>query len=98
MPDIIQSQYSVDALECIDEIHDTQNKKLNIGMPILQDNLDFYAKLNTEPCQMDTLLSLAVMDARNAQEKKDNMLTEEDFFTNADAMKSLEHIKKRFNI
>ena len=67
-------------------------------MPMLQDNLDTYAKLNTEPCQMGTLLSLAVMDARNAKEKKDNMLTEEDFFTNADALKSLEHIKKRFNI
>ena len=65
---------------------------------MLQDNLDTFSKLKTEPCQMDTLLCLAVIDARNAQEKRDNMLTEEDFFTNVDALKSLEHIKKRFNI
>ena len=67
-------------------------------MPMLKDELEYWAKSNYMPCQMDSVISLAIMDARHKQEKKKNELTEEDFFTNVDAMKDLEKIKSRFNI
>ena len=47
---------------------------------------------------MDTILNLAIIDARNEKERKENQLTEADFFTNIDAMKNLEKIKRRYNI
>ena len=50
-------------------------------MPMLKDGLDHWAKSNYLPCQMNSVLSLAITDAEYADEKKKNMLTEEDFYT-----------------
>ena len=98
IPDIIQAKHSIDALECIDEIHESQNEKLQLGMPLLKDNLEYWAKYNYLPKKMNSIISLAIMDARNEQERKDNQLTEEDFFTNDDQIENLKKIKRRYNI
>ena len=47
---------------------------------------------------MSTVINLASMDARRHKERLENQLTENDFFTSADALKDLEKIKRRFNI
>jgi len=44
------------------------------------------------------MVNLAIMDVRRAQEKKDNELTEDDFFTKEEAMNELDRLKLRFNI
>ena len=67
MPSIIKHNSSVLALDNIDQIHDSQNKKLQQGMPLLREELDWWAKANYLPCQMDTVLSLAIIDARNQE-------------------------------
>ena len=41
-------------------------------MPLLKDNLDYWAKFNYLPKKMNSIISLAIMDARNNQEKRDN--------------------------
>ena len=51
------------------------------GMPMLKEELVRWAKNNHLPCQMDRVLNLAVIDARKKQEKQENALTEEDFYT-----------------
>ena len=98
VPQIVQTQNSTEALDFIDEIHDKQQKKLELGLPKLYDSLDKWSKSNKDPCYMDTIMSLAIIDARNEKQRKDNQLTEDDFFTNIDALKSLEKIKRRYNI
>ena len=67
-------------------------------MPLLKDNLEYWAKYNYLPKKMNSIISLAIMDARNEQERKDNQLTEEDFFTNDDQIENLKKIKRRYNI
>ena len=47
---------------------------------------------------MTTVVNLASMDARRHKERIENQLSEQDFFTSADALKDLEKIKRRFNI
>ena len=41
-------------------------------MPMLREELVRWAKSNYMPCQMDRVLNLAVIDARNKQEKEEN--------------------------
>ena len=67
-------------------------------MPLLKDHLEYWAKFNYLPKKMNSIISLAIMDAKNNQEKKDNQLTEEDFFTLDDQIENLNKIKRRFNI
>ena len=81
VPEILQSEHSVAALEAIDEIHNQQNIKLQSGMPMLKDSLAYWAKSNYLPCQMETVMSLAALDARRKDERLENQLTEEDFYT-----------------
>lgn len=67
-------------------------------MPHLHDMLKYWAQSNYEPSQPETMINLAIMDVRRAQEKKDNELTEDDFFTKEEAMNELDRLKLRFNI
>ena len=97
-PDVIVAPRSIEALECIDEIHDSQQKKMNEGMPGLKTDLEYWTRANYLPVQMSTVINLASMDARRHKERLENQLTENDFFTSADALKDLEKIKRRFNI
>ena len=72
MPDIIQCENSLTAQECIDEIHETRNQRLAQGMPMLKDDLEYWAKTNYLPSQMDTVVCLAILDATRAEEKRQN--------------------------
>ena len=47
---------------------------------------------------MDTVVSLAILDAKRAEEKRQNQFNEKDFFTGVDALRDLDRIKKRYNI
>lgn len=98
IPAIIQSTQSIKSLECIDEIHDSQNQKLQMGMPMLKEELEYWAKTNYMPCQMDSVINLAVMDARTKQEREENQLTEDDFFTPKESKNERERIMHRFKI
>ena len=72
VPDIISCENSLAAQECIDEIHEKRNQRLTQGMPMLKDELDYWAKSNYLPSQMDTVLCLAILDAKRADEKRQN--------------------------
>ena len=47
---------------------------------------------------MDTVVCLAILDAKRADEKRQNQFCEKDFFTGVDALRDLDRIKKRYNI
>ena len=65
---------------------------------MLKDDLDYWVKTNYLPSHMDTVVSLAILDAKRAEEKRQNQFDEKDFFTGMDALRDLDRIKKRYNI
>ena len=65
---------------------------------MLKDDLDYWVKTNYLPSHMDTVVSLAILDAKRAEEKRQNQFNEKDFFTGVDALRDLDRIKKRYNI
>ena len=69
---MIQSEAAIYSQELIDEIYDIRNKRLAFGMPQLTDIMNYWAKSNYLPCQMDTAMTLAILDAKDEQERKEN--------------------------
>ena len=67
-------------------------------MPMLKGDLEKWSKINYMPVKLDSIMSLAIMDARRLEERKAVIAEREDFYTAADQMKNLNRIKERFNI
>ncbi len=67
-------------------------------MPMLKGDLETWSKINYMPVKLDSIMSLAIMDARRLEERKAVIAEREDFYTAADQMKNLNRIKERFNI
>jgi len=65
---------------------------------MLKGDLETWSKINYMPVKLDSIMSLAIMDARRLEERKAVIAEREDFYTAADQMKNLNRIKERFNI
>ena len=85
IPAIVRYQDSQAALNLIDEIHDESNEKISKGIPLLSDKISQCVKRNEQPCNMDNVLRVSLIDARRKEEHKQGMLCEADFITNNDA-------------
>ena len=65
---------------------------------MLKGDLETWSKINYMPVKLDSIMSLAIRDARRLEERKAVIAEREDFYTAADQMKNLNRIKERFNI
>ena len=60
MPKVIKCETSIQALECIDEIHEESHDNLKMGLPMLKNELEHWGRVNYLPCQMDSIMNLAI--------------------------------------
>ena len=91
-------QFPHGAQDLIDEIHESQNYRMQKGIPFMKQDFKFWVKDNYDPRQPEILLNLAIMDALKREEKHKNLFSENDFLTPRDQLKIINDIMTRFRI
>jgi len=71
IPEIVGYDGQQNAMDLIDEIHDESNEKIDKGIPLLKDNLKRWVDRNEQPCNMDKVLRVSLIDARRREEHKE---------------------------
>ena len=57
-----------------------------------------WVRRNEQPCNMDIMLRVSLIDARKKEEQSMKLTNEEDFYSREETFHELERIKKRYNI
>lgn len=55
-PEIIDYEDQHEALDFIDEIYEDATERVNKGIPLLNDSMNYWIKTNQAPVQMDRVL------------------------------------------
>ena len=71
---------------------------MNKGIPLLNDNMNYWIKTNQAPVQMERVLRVSLMDARRKEEHQMSKLTDADFYTIEEAKQERERLMKRHKI